>query len=635
MKRTGAQLAVHALEQLGIRYTFGIPGVHNTELYDELGKSDRVEPVLVTHEGGGAFMADGVSRTSDDTGTLVIVPAAGMSHAMSGIGEAFLDGIPMLVISGGIRRDSGKHYQLHAVDQGRILDGIIKKYALVETHADVIPTLYDAYRTAHAGEPGPVFVEIPVELQLFRGEVDALPDFEPASAPEPAFADDDIARAADLLTNADRPGIYVGWGAVDAADVTAQIAERLAAPVSTTLQGISAFPADHDLHTGVGFGPSAVPAAQVAFEDCDALLAVGCRFGELATGSYGLEVPDTLIHVDINPEVFDKNYPAAVSIEGDAGQVLQALADEVEVFEAAYDARLPVLLKGPTGCGKTRFVERMAARLGLPLHTVACHDDLSAADLIGRYLLKGGETVWVDGPLTRAVRAGGICYLDEVVEARKDVTVVLHPLTDDRRVLPLERTGELLEAPPEFMLVVSYNPGYQHVLKNLKPSTRQRFVSHAMDFPPPEVEAAVVAAESGLDPPRCNRLVNLAGRLRELRDHDLEEVVSTRLLIYCAVLINAGMPVDTAARSALIEPLTDDPHVGEALAEEGARVTIMGRRQELLRTTAEELGIDGPVREQDVLPAHVKCCYHRSDTSIRTPLGSRDAAYTVRSLPGS
>ena len=172
--------------------------------------------------------------------------------------------------------------------------------------------------------------------------------------------------------------------------------------------------------------------------------------------------------------------------------------NECALFEHAWRARLPVLLKGPTGCGKTRFVAHMAARLGLPLHTVACHDDLTAADLTGRYLLKGGDTVWTDGPLTRAVREGGICYLDEVVEARKDVTVVLHPLTDDRRILPLERTGEELVAPPGFMLVVSYNPGYQTLLKALKPSTRQRFVAIEFDFLPPEQEIAVVAAESGL-----------------------------------------------------------------------------------------------------------------------------------------
>src|SRR6478609_10729506 len=173
--------------------------------------------------------------------------------------------------------------------------------------------------------------------------------------------------------------------------------------------------------------------------------------------------------------------------------------NECALFELAWRKRLPLLLKGPTGCGKTRFVAHMASRLGLPLHTVSCHDDLTAADLTGRYLLKGGDTVWTDGPLTRAVREGGICYLDEVVEARKDVTVVLHPLTDDRRILPLERTGEVLAAPPEFMLVVSYNPGYQNILKALKPSTKQRFVAIELGFPRPELELRIVAQESGLE----------------------------------------------------------------------------------------------------------------------------------------
>ncbi len=243
------------------------------------------------------------------------------------------------------------------------------------------------------------------------------------------------------------------------------------------------------------------------------------------------------------------------------------IGDECEVFERAYEMRLPLLLKGPTGCGKTRFVAHMAARLGLPLGTVACHDDLTAADLTGRYLLQGGETVWIDGPLTRAVRNGGICYLDEVVEARKDVTVVLHPLTDDRRMLPLDRTGEVLQAPPDFMLVVSYNPGYQSILKTLKPSTRQRFLALEFDFPPPEHEAAIVADESGLKLERCRPLVQLAGRLRALKGQDLEEGVSTRLLIYCASLIAQGMKPELAVRAALIEPMTDDPDVKAGLVD--------------------------------------------------------------------
>ena len=253
--------------------------------------------------------------------------------------------------------------------------------------------------------------------------------------------------------------------------------------------------------------------------------------------------------------------------EGAAAPFYLEQAAECALFETAHANRLPLLLKGPTGCGKTRFVAHMAARLGRRLYTVACHDDLSAADLIGRYLLKGGETVWTDGPLTRAVREGAICYLDEVVEARKDVTVVLHPLTDDRRMLPIDRTGEKLIADPGFMLVVSYNPGYQNILKTLKPSTRQRFLAVAFDFPPPDAETRIVAAESGLTADRVAPLVRLAGKLRELKGQDLEEGVSTRLLVYAATLIREGMPVERAVRAALIEPLTDDEDVKSGLLD--------------------------------------------------------------------
>ena len=242
-------------------------------------------------------------------------------------------------------------------------------------------------------------------------------------------------------------------------------------------------------------------------------------------------------------------------------------ADEIAIFEAAAKNDLPVLLKGPTGCGKTRFVAHMAARLGRPLYTVACHDDLSAADLIGRYLLKGGETVWTDGPLTRAVREGAICYLDEVVEARKDVTVVLHPLTDDRRILPIDRTGEEIAAPPGFMLVASYNPGYQNILKTLKPSTRQRFVAMEFDFPAPDRETRIVAQESGLDTDRASALVRLAGKIRALKGQDLEEGVSTRLVVYAATLIGQGMAIDRAVSVAMIEPLTDDPDIRQGLRD--------------------------------------------------------------------
>ena len=241
--------------------------------------------------------------------------------------------------------------------------------------------------------------------------------------------------------------------------------------------------------------------------------------------------------------------------------------DEIELFEHAWRNRLPLLIKGPTGCGKTRFVAHMAARLERPLYTVACHDDLSAADLVGRHLIGDGVTYWNDGPLTRAVREGGICYLDEVVEARKDTTVVLHPLSDDRRILPIERTGEILDAPPEFMLVVSYNPGYQNVLKGMKPSTRQRFVSLRFDFPGPDLEQQIVIGETGADVMLSKRLVNLANSLRALKEHDLEEAASTRLLVYAASLIGSGYDPVEACRAALVEPLTDDGETADALME--------------------------------------------------------------------
>ncbi|GAA3915549.1 CbbQ/NirQ/NorQ/GpvN family protein [Litoribacillus peritrichatus] len=239
--------------------------------------------------------------------------------------------------------------------------------------------------------------------------------------------------------------------------------------------------------------------------------------------------------------------------------------NEVELFSHAYKHQLPVLIKGPTGCGKTRFIAAMAEKLNRPLYTVSCHDDLTAADLVGRHLIGPEGTYWQDGPLTRAVREGGICYLDEVVEARKDTTVVLHPLADDRRVLPIERTGEYLEAAPGFMLVVSYNPGYQSLIKGMKPSTRQRFVAMKFDYPTPEVETRIVMKESGADKSLAEQLVRLGGALRNLKDHDLEEAASTRLLIYAAKLVVGGIDVRQACYAAMAEPLSDDDATVAAL----------------------------------------------------------------------
>jgi len=253
-----------------------------------------------------------------------------------------------------------------------------------------------------------------------------------------------------------------------------------------------------------------------------------------------------------------------------------ALADEVELFEAAYHARLPVLLKGPTGCGKTRFVEHMAWRLyrdqrasdlAVPLMTIACHEDLTATDMVGRFLLQGDETVWRDGPLTRSVRNGAICYLDEIVEARKDTTVLIHSLTDHRRLLPIDKTGELLSAHPDFLLVISYNPGYQSVLKDLKPSTRQRFVSLTFDYPDEELEATIIEHESGVGRSEAEQLALIGAKVRNLKEHGFEEGVSTRLLIYAGNLMQQGISPRRAAEIGIISAVSDDESVQQAIAD--------------------------------------------------------------------
>jgi len=241
----------------------------------------------------------------------------------------------------------------------------------------------------------------------------------------------------------------------------------------------------------------------------------------------------------------------------------EAIGDEIAVFEAAYRNQLPVLLKGPTGCGKTRFMEYMAWRLKRPLITVSCHDDLTAADLVGRYLISGGETVWMDGPLAASVKAGAICYLDEIVEARKDTTVVIHPLTDDRRNLPMEKLGELLEAPDDFCMAISYNPGYQSVLKDLKQSTRQRFVALEFDYPSNTLEQKIVEKETGVDEQTARQLVKFAHMTRNLKGSGLDEGASTRLLVHAGKLIVDGINPVTACASAIAQALTDD---GEMLA---------------------------------------------------------------------
>ncbi|MFQ5597740.1 MAG: CbbQ/NirQ/NorQ/GpvN family protein [Nitrospiria bacterium] len=245
----------------------------------------------------------------------------------------------------------------------------------------------------------------------------------------------------------------------------------------------------------------------------------------------------------------------------------QPVGEEVSLFKAACDSKRPVLLKGPTGCGKSRFVAHMAYHLKRPLITVACHEDLTASDLVGRYLLKGDETQWSDGPLAMAVKHGAICYLDEIVEARNDTTVVIHPLTDDRRILPIEKKGEVIHASDDFMIVISYNPGYQSLIKNLKQSTRQRFISLDFQYPPRATETAVISREAGVSQAISERLVAIAEKVRNLKNHGLEEGVSTRLLIYAGQLTEKGISPQLACRAAIADAMTDDPEMRQSLIE--------------------------------------------------------------------
>ncbi|MGQ0751115.1 MAG: CbbQ/NirQ/NorQ/GpvN family protein [Betaproteobacteria bacterium] len=255
-------------------------------------------------------------------------------------------------------------------------------------------------------------------------------------------------------------------------------------------------------------------------------------------------------------------------VAGEAAPYYEPQGNEVAIFEAAYKKRLPVMLKGPTGCGKTRFLEFMAFELKRPLVTVSCHEDLTSSDLVGRFLLEGAETVWQDGPLTRAVKVGAICYLDEIVEARTDSTVVIHSLTDHRRKLTIEKKGMEIEAHEDFMLVISYNPGYQTVLKDLKPSTKQRFVAINFDFPPEEIERRIIINEvSGVAPEIAHQLVAAGRKARLLKDHGLEEATSTRALVYAASMMNAGLDPVAACQVAMINPITDDIELAEAMME--------------------------------------------------------------------
>jgi len=325
----GAQVAVRALEDEGVRFTFGIPGTHNIELYDALESSKNIEPVLVTDEQSASFMADGVSRTSDTLGVLAVVPGAGISHALSGIAEAYMDNVPLLVLAAGIRTDTGKAYQVHAIDQLAVLRPVVKEALAVERAEDIYPAVRRAARLARSGSPGPVAVEIPVNLLLYSWS-GKLSD-EGRAAEAPRAATEDLDRAAVMLNQAENPALYVGNGARGAARLLVELAEKISAPVATTVQGKGVFPENRPLWLWNNFGASAPKFVREVMQRCDCLLAVGCRFSEVATASYGLEPPENLVHVDINPEVFGKNYPAKLAIGADARTFVDRLLSRVEL----------------------------------------------------------------------------------------------------------------------------------------------------------------------------------------------------------------------------------------------------------------------------------------------------------------
>jgi len=337
MSESGARLVVKALEDEGAAFTFGIPGTHNIELYDALAASERVTAVLVTDEQAASFMADGVSRSSDRVGVVNLVPGAGLTHALSGVAEAFMDGIPLVVLSCGIRTDSGRAFQLHDIDQLAVARPVVKDVLPVRDPRELYATVRRAFALARAGTPGPVVVEVPAELYLLRhdfGEPRYKPEDFARSRPDPR----DIEVAARTLSEARRPLLYVGYGCRRATAEAKDLAERLGAPVATTIQGKGVFPESHPLFLWNGLGKAAPPFVREIERGCDAMLAVGCRFGEVGTGSWSFAPPEGLVHVDINRAVFNRNFPAAVTIEADAGEALTALLGSVP--QRAHDAAM-------------------------------------------------------------------------------------------------------------------------------------------------------------------------------------------------------------------------------------------------------------------------------------------------------
>jgi acetolactate synthase I/II/III large subunit len=332
MRARGADLVVRALEDEGVRFTFGIPGTHNIELYDALDRSAQIRPILVTDEQSASFMADAVSRSGAGIGVANVVPGAGVTHTLSGVAEAFMDTVPLVVLTCGIRTDTGKAYQLHDIDQLALLRPVTKAALRVERPEDIYRVVRHAFDLARRDAPGPVAVEIPANFYLLSHDV-AEPAYDDTRPYPPQPSEAQVAQAAAMLSQATRPAIYVGMGARESCELVRRLAERLAAPVATTISGKGVFPEEHPLFLWNGFGPSAPPFVRAVMERCDCLLAIGCRFGEVATASYGLEPPANLIHVDIDRSVLGRNYPAALAVESDAAPFVAALLERVPTRE--------------------------------------------------------------------------------------------------------------------------------------------------------------------------------------------------------------------------------------------------------------------------------------------------------------
>lgn len=421
-KMTAADLTIHALEQLGITHTFGIPGVHNTELYDALSQSKKITPTLVSHEQGASFIAEGMSRVCTanpdfvanrrgNIGTLMVVPAAGLTHAASGIGEAYLDGVPMLVLTGGIRRDTPFKYKLHDIDQLEAAKGFTKAAFRIHHQSEVVETIYKAYDIAISGVPGPVLVEIPVDLQLFpidvkSGELQTWEQWQqkyPESASAKALTEEaqtNIEKAVDLLMSADQVGLFVGYGARMVKDELIEISELLGAPVTTTLQGLSSFDHNHPLHAGFGFSPSAVPAAQKAIGSCDTLLTVGARFSEIPTGSFGVSIPQKHIHFDIDPEVIGSNYPTDLGVVADSNISIPALLTSLKNRLASGQSKEATL---PSAKNSKQMKALIAKEKAAYRHAWYKHDTkgkvnpISFFDVLSKVMAEDSITVLDDG----------------------------------------------------------------------------------------------------------------------------------------------------------------------------------------------------------------------------------------------